>query len=69
MSTISLILEHLEAGNHHHQVLQLEPLEVWHHRGIGVGSGVLSVATGTSYNRYNAIYLFCHIMDSISFCG
>ena len=37
MSTISLILSHLEAGNHQYQVLQLEPLEVWYHRGIGVG--------------------------------
>ena len=26
------VLENLEAGNYHHQVLQLEPLEVWHHR-------------------------------------
>ena len=24
-------MENLEAGNYHHQVLQLEPLEVWHH--------------------------------------
>ena len=28
------ILENLEAENHHHQVLKLEPLEVWHHRGL-----------------------------------
>ena len=28
----SLIMEHFEAGNYHHQVLQLEPLEVWYHR-------------------------------------
>ena len=25
-------LENLESGNYHHQVLQLEPLEVWNHR-------------------------------------
>ena len=64
----SLILAHLEAGKRHHQVLQLEPLEVWYHRVIGVGSGVCSVATCTSYTHYNAIYLFCRIMDSISLC-
>ena len=27
----SIMLENLEAGNHHHQVLQLEPFEVWQH--------------------------------------
>ena len=64
-----LILAHLEAGNHHHQVLQLEPLEVWHHRVIDVGSGVCSVATCTSYTHHNVIYLFCHIMYSISLRG
>ena len=26
------VLENLEAINHHHQVLQLETLEVWFHR-------------------------------------
>ena len=26
------MLAHLEALNHHYKVLQLEPLEVWHHR-------------------------------------
>ena len=26
------VMEKWEAENHHHQVLQLEPLEVWHHR-------------------------------------
>ena len=26
------ILEQLEALNHHHNGLQVEPLEVWHHR-------------------------------------
>ena len=65
----SLILAHLEAGNHHHQVIQLEPLEVWHHRGIGVGYGLCSVYTCTSYTHYNVIYIFCHIMDYISLCG
>ena len=25
------VLENLEAENHHYQVLQLYPLEVWHH--------------------------------------
>ena len=64
-----LILAHWEVVNHHNQVLQLEPLEVWHHTRIGVGSGVFSVDTCTSYTHYNVIYLFCHIMDSISICG
>ena len=62
-------MEDLEAGNHHHQVLQLEPLEVWNHRVIGVGYGVCSVDTCTSYSHYNIIDLFCHIMDSIYLCG
>ena len=51
-------MSHLEAGNHHRQVLKLEPLEVWYHRGIGVGYGVCSVATCTSYTHHNFIYLF-----------
>ena len=55
--TFSLILAHLESGNHHHQVLQLETLEVWHHRGVGVGAGVCGVDTCTSYTHYNVIYL------------
>ena len=25
-------LENLEAGNYHHRVLKLEPLEMWYHR-------------------------------------
>ena len=54
----ALILTHLEAGNHPHQVLQLERLEVWYHRGIGVGSVVFSVSTCTNYTHYNVIYLF-----------
>ena len=54
----SLILAQFEAGNHHHQVLKLEPLEVWHHRGIDVGYGVCSVATCTSYTHYNVIDQF-----------
>ena len=65
----SLILEHLEAGNHHYQVLKLEPLEVRHNRGVDVGSGVYIVVTCTSYIHYNVIYLLFHIMDSISLCG
>ena len=44
----TLIVAHLEAGNHHHQVLQLEPLKVWKHGVIGVGSGVYGVATCTT---------------------
>ena len=28
---IAPVMENLEAENHHHQVLQLEPLEVWNH--------------------------------------
>ena len=59
----------LEEGYHHHQVLQLEPLDVFHHRGVGFGYGVLSVDTFTSYPHYNIIDLFCHIMDSIYLCG
>ena len=55
----SLILEHLETVNHHHKVLQLEPLEVWHHMGIGVGSGVCSVATCNSHTHFNGIYMSC----------
>ena len=62
-------MSHLETVNHHHQVLQLEPLEVLYHRVIGFGYEVCSVATCTSYTHYNIIYLFCHIMDSISLCG
>ena len=65
----SLILSHLEAENHHNQVLQLETLEVWHYRGIFVGYGVFSVSTCTSYSHYNVIYLFFYIMDYISLCG
>ena len=65
----SLILEHSEAGNHHHQVLQLEPLGVCRHRGIRVDSGLCSVATCTSCIHYNVIYLFYCIMDYISLCG
>ena len=26
------VMEKSEAGNHHHQVLQFEHLDVWHHR-------------------------------------
>ena len=37
---VALIISHMKSGNHHHQVLKLEPLEVWHNRVIGVGSGV-----------------------------
>ena len=51
-------MAHLEALNHHNQVLQLEPLEVWHQRGIGIGSGVYSVHTCTSDTHNNVIYLF-----------
>ena len=58
----SLIISHLEAVNHHHQVLQLEPLEVWHHRVIGVGYGVCSVDACTIYTHYNVIYLFFFIL-------
>ena len=47
-------------------MIQLEPLELWHHRGIGVGSVIFSVASCTSYTHYNVIYLFYHIMDSVS---
>ena len=53
-----LILSHLEAVNHHHQVLQLEPLGVWQHRVIGVGYEVCSVATCNSYTYCNVIYMF-----------
>ena len=53
----SLTMLHLESGNHHHQVLKLEPLEVWHHMRIGAGSGVYGVATCTSYPHYNVIHL------------
>ena len=55
----AIMLVHLEAGKHHHRVLQLEPLEVWSHRRIGVGYGVCSVSTRTIYIHYNVIYLFC----------
>ena len=50
-----LMLAHLEAVNHHNQVLQLEPLEVCNYRGIGIGSGVFNVATCTSNYNYNVI--------------
>ena len=65
----SLMLANLEAGNHYHQVLQLEPFEVLHHKVNGVGSGVFSDDTCISYTHYNVIYLFCYIMDSISIYG
>ena len=52
----ALVLANLE---HHHKELQLKPLEVCHHRIIGVGSGVYDVATCTSYTHYNGIYLYC----------
>ena len=51
-------MSHLEVEKHNHQVLQLEPLEVWYHKVIGVGYGVCSVATCTSYTCNNVIYLF-----------
>ena len=54
----SLIMSHFEARNHHHQVLKLEPLEVWHHRGIGFCYGLCSVSTCTSYTHHNFIFLF-----------
>ena len=59
MCTISLMLENLETINHHHQLLQLETLEAWHHMGVGVGSGVFSVATCTICTHYNVIYMYC----------
>ena len=37
--------------------------------GIGVGSGVCSVAIYNIYTHYNFIYMFCNIMDYISLCG
>ena len=51
-------MPHLEAGKHHHQVLQLEPLDAWHHIGIGVGYRVCTVYTFTSYTHYNVIYIY-----------
>ena len=65
----SLILSHLKAGHHNHQVINLEILEVLHYRGIGVDYWVCSFATCTIYTHYNVIDLFCHIMDSIYLCG
>ena len=53
----TLVLAHLEAVNHNHQVLQLEPLDVWHQRVIGVGSGVCGFSACTSYTYYNVIYM------------
>ena len=53
----SLIMSHLDTGNHHHQVIQLEPLEIWNHRGMGAGYGVFSVATCTSYTHHNVIII------------
>ena len=54
-----LMMVHLEAGNHHQKVVQLKPLELWHHRGIGVGYGFYGVANYTSYTHSNLIYLSC----------
>ena len=54
----SLNMSHLEAENHHHQVLQLESLYMWHHWLISVGYGVFSAAACTSYTHHNFIYLF-----------
>ena len=48
----SLIMSNLEAGNHHHQVIQVEPLEVWHHRELIIGPRFFGVATCTSYTHY-----------------
>ena len=47
----SLIIAHLEASNNHHWVVQLEPLEVWHHRVTVVGSGICDVATCNWYTH------------------
>ena len=55
----SILLEHLEAVNHRHQVIQLEPLGVWYHRIIVVGPGVCGFSTCTTYTHYNVIYLSC----------
>ena len=36
----SITMGHLEAVNHYGQVILLQPLKVWHYRGVGVGYGV-----------------------------
>ena len=54
-----LMIAHLEAGSHHHQVIQSKPLEVGYRRGIGIGSGVFGVSTCNSYTHYNFIYFSC----------
>ena len=65
----SLMLAHLEEVKYYHQVLHLEPLDVWYHRGIGVGSGIYSVDTCTSYTHFNVIYLSFLIVVYISIFG
>ena len=54
----ALMLVHLEAGNHHNYVLQLDTMEVWHHIVIGVGSGICGIFNFTRYTHYNVIYLY-----------
>ena len=59
MCAISPILAHVEAGNHRHQVLELEPLEVWRHRELVLvmGSAVLLPVQGITM-----IMLFIYIV-------
>ena len=42
---LSPVLENLEAENHHHQVLKLEPLEMWHHRKLVLVLGYMVFLT------------------------
>ena len=42
--TFAPFIANLEAENHHHQVLRLEPLEVWNHRILVLVLGSLVLA-------------------------
>ena len=39
------VIDNLEAGNHHHQVLKLEPLELCHHRELVLVLGYVMFLT------------------------
>ena len=59
-----LMMAPLEAVNHCYHMLQLEPLDVWYHIVIVVGSGVLVVAT---YNSYTYLTMALNVR-SYTYC-
>ena len=51
------VMDHLQAGNNHDQVLQFESLEVWHHMELALvlGSAVLLPELFFSHSEYNIL--------------